>query len=310
MKNEHYAIAQDPETDLWVVTYTGRNNVPVPIYEGETEDAANAYAKKHDFKIALRESVRFFYDAQKLRIQAGLRGGTDTVILSDKQIAHLGQQSDNLSAIERQELSNIRRLLRQHPMYPWLKAQKGVGPTMAGVLLAYINIEGCHTVSHLWSWCGLAVDPDGKAQRRKKGEKAGYNPWLKAKLVKVLGDSFIKCRSPWREFYDSYKHRKQHTLVDCMLCAGTGKYDKKTCSNCSGTGKGPWGRSDAHRHQASVRYMVKIFLSHFWEEWRKIEGLPTPDTYAEAMLGRKHGDHGGVHPTKGRWDQNDSAVEH
>lgn len=75
----------------------------------------------------------------------------------------------------------------------------------------------------------------------------------------------------------------------------------KRCSNCNGTGgPAPWGRSDAHRHRASIRFMVKMFLLGLWKEWRTLEGLPTPDPYSEAKLGIKHGQHAslqqGEHP--------------
>ncbi len=130
----------------------------------------------------------------------------------------------------------------------------------------------------------------GTAQRRKKGEKAKYNPWMKSKMLTVLGGSFIKSNSPWRKFYDDYKARKQNQQVRlCMLCKGTKVFDKKPCGNCNGTG-GPcaWGRSDAHRHQASLRYMVKMFLLELHKQWRTLEGLPLRPPYAEQYLGIKH----------------------
>lgn len=263
---------------------------------------------------AIKQSVRFFYDMQKLRIQSSNRTTTNTVILDTKHGGHLDDQGDRLSEMERKEMTNIRRLLKMHPLYTgWLKDQKGCGPTMSGVIISEIDVSKADTVSALWSYCGLAVDSKtGKAVRMKRGEKAGYNPWLKSKLVKVLGDCLIRANSPWREHYDSYKHRKQNTLVDqCMLCKGKGTFKskkeaadeeaagtsgrEKKCTNCEGTGgPAPWGQSDAHRHQAAIRYMVKKFLEEMWVVWRNIEELPVTEPYAVAVLGRKHGDHGGM----------------
>ena len=263
---------------------------------------------------ALRQAVRFFYDMQKLRIQSSNRNTSNTVVLDDKHGKHLEDQGDRLSEMEKKELSNIRRLLRLHPLWnDYLKHQKGCGPTMAGVILSEIDIYKAETVSALWSYCGLAVDTEtGRAVRMKRGQKAGYNPWLKSKLVKVLGDCLLRANSPWRKFYDDYKHRKQNTMVDvCMLCKGTGvfvskkeaadgetvesKGKEKKCTNCNGTGgPAPWGQSDAHRHQAAIRYMVKMFLQEMWVAWREIEELPVTEPYAVAVLGREHGDHGGT----------------
>jgi hypothetical protein len=245
----------------------------------------------------MRHAVRFFYDLQKLRIQSGLRAGSTTAELSKRHQDALEVRSDLLRQLERNALGDVRRVLRKFPIYKlWLKDQKGIGPTMAGVILAEIDISRSETVSQLWAYCGLAVATDGRAQRRVKGQKANYNPWLKSKIVKVMAECMIKANSPWRVHYDNYKHRKQHTIVDvCMACDGKGTIKNSTCKNCDGGAKpAPWGRSDAHRHQAALRYMVKMFLAELFVQWRTSLGLPVPAPYSEAVLGRKHGDHGGM----------------
>lgn len=64
---------------------------------------------------------------------------------------------------------------------------------------------------------------------------------------------------------------------------------ERACSNCNGTGRGPWGRSSAHRHRAAIRYMAKMFLRDMYIEWRTAEGLPVRPSYAEEKLGlRRH----------------------
>jgi hypothetical protein len=79
-----------------------------------------------------------------------------------------------------------------------------------------------------------------------------------------------------------------------MACEGKGKIEKKKCENCEGTGgPAPWGKSDGHRHNAARRYMVKQFMQELWTTWRTIEGLPVTESYAEAYLDMKHGDHKG-----------------
>jgi hypothetical protein len=215
----------------------------------------------------------------------------ETVELDDKDREFLASMGTGLNELEKQALRHVKARLKGIPIYEkWLKDQKGVGPTMAGVLLAQIDITRCNTPSQLWAYCGLAVAEDGKAVRRKKGEKLKYNPWLKAKVTKVLAESFIKAKSPWREFYDNYKTRKENQLVDkCMACGGSGKIKTATCLNCKGKG-GPcaWGASKAHRHNAAKRYMVKMFLLEFWLKWREIEGLPSRVPYAEEYLNRVH----------------------
>lgn len=264
-------------------------------------------------KDKLKSGVRFFYDLQKLRIQSGNRtsAGVDTNPLDELDKKFLEKTSDGLEVLEKDALKEVLRLLKPIPIYAWLKAQKGVGPTMAGVLVSEIDITKCNTASQLWAWCGLAVR-DGKADRRVRGEKAKFDPWLKSKVVKVLADCLLRANSkPWRDFYDNYKTRKQNQLVDvCTLCEGKGtvkqevkpkpgqtKKDVKgngkvlKCANCNATGgPAPWGRSDAHRHQAALRYMVKIFLLELWKQWRALEGLEVRPSYAEEYLHRSHHD--------------------
>lgn len=264
----------------------------------------------------LRRSVRFFYDLQKLRVQSSNRSTTDQVELTAEDQAFMMSTGDGLSTLEKQGLKEISRILKGIPIYKnWLKHQKGVGPTMSGVLIAEIDISKAPTISALWRFCGLAVDVEtGKAERRTKGKKTAYSPWLKSKVLRVMGECMIKANSPYRKFYDNYKHRKENTmLAQCMGCDGGGratvdddeaapnpitrkKATKKVkCSNCNGTGgPAPWGGGKAHRHNAAMRYMVKMFLQDLWVQWRELEGLTVTDPYAVAVLGREHGDHGGT----------------
>lgn len=269
--------------------------------ENKDNEETKELTPEEQKRMEMRQAVRFFYDFQKLRIQSSNRSGSETAALSRGHLDTLAVQAFLLETLEKKALGNVKDLLKGWPIYnQWLKDQKGCGPTMSGVLLSEIDIHRAETPSAIWAYCGLAVDADGHAQRRKKGEKCGYNPWLKSKIVKVLADCMIKARSPWREFYDNYKTRKQNQRVEiCMACDGKKKINNAKCSNCKGTGgPAPWGKSDAHRHAAAMRYMVKMFLLEFWKEWRQLEGLPIVEPYAEVYLGRKHGDHGGsLHPS-------------
>jgi hypothetical protein len=264
----------------------------------------------------LRRSVRFFYDLQKLRIQASNRNTTDSVELDKEDLAFMTATGKGLNALERDGLKDISRILKGIPIYTrWLKLQKGIGPTMGGVMVAEIDISKAPTISALWRFCGLAVDNEtGRAERLVKGKKATYHPWLKSKVLRVMGEGLIKANSPYRRFYDNYKTRKENTIMAvCMGCDGGGlaniadddaapdpktkkKATKKVkCTNCNGKGgAAPWGSSKAHRHNAALRYMVKMFLADLWTTWRQLEGLPVTEPYAVTVLGRVHGDHGGA----------------
>ncbi len=237
--------------------------------------------------------------------------------LDEADRLYLQRQNRVLMSLEADTLKRVSELLTKIPIAAWLGEQKGIGVTMAGVLISEINIHRCETPSALWAYAGLHTDAEtGAAVRRRRGQVANWNSFLKTKSVKVMAECMIKANSPWRSFYDSYKMRKMNQRVEtCMLCLGSGKIavsadgeetsiadapkgvalKGKSCSNCSGTGgPAPWGRSQAHRDQAAKRYMVKMFLLEFWKKWRAAEGLTLVPSYAEAMLGRMHGDHGGA----------------
>jgi len=194
---------------------------------------------------------------------------------------------DNYLELEAQEKSHFRRLgniLKGYPIYnEFLLGVTGVGPAMAGVMLSEIDITKAEYPSSLHKYAGLDVASDGQGRSRKKehledseyvdaeGEvkvKKGitFNPFLKTKLVGVLGSSFIK-QSPdkcvYRKIYDDYKHRLEH--MDAHK-----------------------EKSKGHRHNMAVRYMVKMFLVDLYNVWRRIEGLPVAPTYSEAKLGKVH----------------------
>jgi hypothetical protein len=102
------------------------------------------------------------------------------------------------------------------------------------------------------------VNSDGETDTRKS---LGYNPFIKTKLMGVLGPSFLKAGSAYRDHYDRYRHRKE-TDPD-------------------------WAdASDGHLHQASLRYMVKQFLISLHMKWRDLEGLPVSRPYHAEKQGQ------------------------
>jgi hypothetical protein len=244
-------------------------------------------------KARLRYAVRYFYDLQRLRIQAGGRYAPKAphaaIEMSEEDQAFFATTSANLNALERQALKEVSGLLDYFPISEWLLMQRGIGPTMAGVIVSSFDIHRANTASALWAVSGLNV-VDGKAPRPKKGEKLKYNAWLRTKMVGVMATNFLKTGSPWREHYDNYKQRKQTQIVAvCMACGGAGKKGSEVCKNCvGGKAPAPWGQSDGHRHNAALRYMVKMFLAQLYVEWRTVEGLPVRPPYHEEYHGHVH----------------------
>jgi len=131
----------------------------------------------------------------------------------------------------------------------------------------------CPTVSSLWSFTGFAVNTTtGKAVRRERGTRINYNPFVKTKMF-VLAGCFVKCAATSKK---PHKYEQQYRNLK-------NRYDSSD-----------WGKNKAHRDAAAKRGMMKLFLQDLWVKWRTLEGFPVVPPYSEAVLGRHHGDHGGV----------------
>jgi len=199
---------------------------------------------------------------------------------------------DVFTALEKQLDADIKDAVKDLPIYEEMSNLKGIGPMLAAKMIAMIDINQANTVSGLWKYCGYGVgeywvNGDGKIKAPKHGiqyidkqrvrvtpepepgwklqelrdrpvEKflLCYNKRLKTTLYLVAG-SFMKCGSPYRAIYDKAKVHYETTT--------------------------DWTKG--HIHRAATRKMIKIFLSHLWERWRILEGLPTRRAYVLEQLG-------------------------
>jgi hypothetical protein len=165
----------------------------------------------------------------------------------------------------------------------FLKDVRGCGPAMAGVILSEIDFSKAKYASSIWQYAGLGLGPDGRGTGRYKEhlidreytdkndetkvrKSITFNPFLKTKMIGVLGSSFVKQpadKCKYRKIYDDYKHR--------LECHPQWEH-----------------RTKAHRHNAAVRYMIKQFMIDLYVAGRTLEGLPVYDPYHEAKLGLKH----------------------
>lgn len=186
-----------------------------------------------------------------------------------------------LEKTEEDHFIRMGNVLKEVPIYnKFLKGVKGCGPAMSGVIISEIDISKARHPSSLWMYCGVDVAPDGKGRSRKKehlvkakyidknGKEAErdsitFNPFLKTKLLGVLGGSFLKSKSPYAEVYYNTKTRLENHAV-------YGLHTETT--------KG-------HRHNMAMRKMIKVFLCDLYVAWRTLEGLPVSLPYAQAKLG-------------------------
>jgi hypothetical protein len=166
---------------------------------------------------------------------------------------------ERFSMMEKQLDEDIETLIEDMPIVESLVELKGIGKILAAKLISAIDIERADTVSALWRYAGYAVI-DGEREKPTRGEKLHYNAELKKNLY-LIATSFMRSGSPYREIYDT---AKEYYLVIHP----------------------EWTKG--HAHNASTRKMIKLFLSHLWEHWRTLEGLPIRDAYVLEHLGHNH----------------------
>lgn len=164
--------------------------------------------------------------------------------------------AQQFEVMEKQLTKDIKNEVKNHPIFAWMKAQKGIGPILAASLIANIDIHKAEHISSVWKYCGQGVDLEtGKADRRTKGKKISWNPFLKMTCWKI-GESFVKVKGKYRTIYDTSKVFYQNKFPKEVKEGSRTLYTK------------------GHIHAMSKRRAVKMFLSDMWLEWRKIEGLP------------------------------------
>lgn len=192
----------------------------------------------------------------------------------------LVQQYLRLVEAEDAMVKIVEREVKTHPMWDaFFKGVKGCGPLMSAVCIAYFDPHKARHASSFWRYAGLDVQPTESGEMRgvgrwytemrpytdrdgdtKERKSLTYNPFLKTKLVGVLGSAFLRARdSYYGKVYYDYKNRMEQRE----------------------------NLSPIVRHRRATRYAVKMFLRDMWVVWRELEGLEVTEPYEVAKLGHK-----------------------
>jgi len=226
---------------------------------------------------SIKTLTRIFYDYQRERLsldgRLGLTKSGDVKKKAPERdmsiLIEIKQRRDDVLAMEENTSKILAKEIHEHPLWKtYLSEVKGVGESIAAVIISEFDINKAPTVSNLWSFAGLAPGKD----RKEKGKKCPYNQFLRSKLCGVLGSSFLKCNSPYREYYDNMKHRLESQDWGVLSKNPTDKKRPKA----------------GHQHKAATRYMIKMFLRDLYVAWRTLEGLPVRPPYQEEYLNKKH----------------------
>jgi hypothetical protein len=143
-----------------------------------------------------------------------------------------------------------------------------------------------------------------------------HNPFLKTKLIGVLGPAFLKSgktlvdgknmgeakrldlaekegytvpkgmkAADVKEQVLGYLQAKNHTIEVLHSKYGEDYYNYK---NRIANDPRHADKSDGHRHNMAIRFAVKRFLVDLYANWRALAGLPVAAEYSEAKLGKVH----------------------
>lgn len=209
-------------------------------------------------------------------------------IISDQSEYEMLKAYLLLEESENMLLKPLKRIVESHPLWTnFLKDVRGCGFLMAGVILSEFDINQARYVSSFWKYAGLdtveKIDKEGnyvgikeaRSKRKehlikveyfnKKGEMTvkdsiTYNPFLKTKLLGVLGTCFLRSGGYYSDIYRNYRARLDNNP----------NHDSKTAS---------------HKHNMAIRYMIKYFLQDTFVAWYLIEGKTPPKPYHESKLG-------------------------
>lgn len=172
---------------------------------------------------------------------------------------------------KKSETQNPSAMFSKEQLRLALKTEKG------GYLIPVLRGIGTFsTVSRYWAWWGLHV-VDGHAAKRKRGQEINWNPKMRTLSWKI-GKQFVRQGLGYRSIYDREKDRLTELRMPLGKCPQyeecKAKLKKRKEPACKG-----------HIHNMAKRKTVKLFLSHLWERWRRLEGLPVRGPYAIEKMG-------------------------
>jgi len=252
-----------------------------PNGDSELCNSRNPSKKSGFNREAVRQLVEIYYDTQEVRIRSFNRL---------RQIGEVkGVHPEALKSLEKEIKNYITEEIKDVPVCAqFLQPIKGIGPILAGGLLAWLDPYKADHISSFWKYCGLHV-AEGTAIKREKGKKLGFPLKLRTLCWKI-GKSFVRAKTPfYRDIYDKAKvseNRKLGNPIEnpqncpmykkCLIRLG------QKAKRLSVKPKNPPCKQ--HIDYRAMRKMVKRFLADFWLAWRRLEGLPLSEPYAVAIL--------------------------
>lgn len=203
-------------------------------------------------------------------------------------VARAAEMLDSLKEVEKQQVKNLEKVMKSHPLGKFVTETKGLGlKTIARLIAAtgdpywadrvtktadgkIINIDSSpRTKREFLAYCGYSVAPGGRrAVRREKGQRSNWNPEAK-KRAYIVADPIIKTGGRYRDVYDAARAKYDLAVhsVECVRCGPAGK------PALAGT-----PLSNGHQHARAIRAVSKAVLSDLYDEAKKWHLAPGEET--------------------------------
>ncbi len=163
--------------------------------------------------------------------------GQAPIQIPESALKPLGISIEHLRKAEDETSQHLVRLLRHHPLHSTFAEWAGLGEVLSAQLIGMIGtFERFRKPAKLWAYLGLGVGPDGKYQRRHRGEQTNFKPEGQVWAYKV-GEQF------WH--WGKNGHFGQVYRERLVLEEEKGV-------------EGP------HAHRMAARYTVKMILKRLW----------------------------------------------
>ncbi len=280
-----------------------------------------------------RTIVETYYDFQHQRIITENRIFSNSKVngITKEQLALYGvtRLFKNARQFEKDLITMMKKQLRKNDFYlDYLKEIVGIGPIISMGLLAYIeDIGKFDNISKLWQMSGFGMNrycdnckipthviveyttKTGKKTKAKRlkpldictkcgketkpiiqrgtpGYQSNWNPHLKTLCWKV-GQSFQK-QQEFKKDKKTINSYYRHLYLKI-------KAEEKRLHPTKEVINGKTFWNPGHLDNRALRKVIKIFLSHLWQEWRSLEGLEVTKPYASTILG-----HDALEPVRDR----------
>ena len=184
---------------------------------------------------------------------------------SEEHKAFVNTMVCRLKEIEDLWVEHLKSCIKRHDVYNrWLSNVSGLGPALSGDLLAEFKVDQIYYIGQMFQYAGIVGNT-----RRKRGEVAKYNVYLKKRLLGVLPGSLLKARSPYSVYYYEYRIR----MIQRWMNSST--EEKKNLSL-------------GHQHMMANRWMIQRFIKDYYCAFRTIMNIPVIKSYEEEKLGVVH----------------------